>query len=249
MLKKICDEWARRGWLAVRYNLPYRRRRPKGPPSGSAATDQAGVVEAIELVARAGQRARHRGRPFLRRPDDVDGGRRRRGAVDVLTLFSYPLHPPGKPETRPHRTPAAHHGADGVHPRHRRPVRHDRRAARGRGARSPPPPRSSRSPAPATTSAPRHSTSRARGRRGATVALVTTPPGYPPPPDQPPPPDRIRPRPRAPIRHRAATHHRRGLIRLIRRRTTRRLARTRPLLPAPTGGRSSRWCSASSAES
>ena len=37
LLIKICDEWARRGWLAVRYNLPYRRRRPKGPPSGSAA--------------------------------------------------------------------------------------------------------------------------------------------------------------------------------------------------------------------
>ena len=34
LLTKICDEWARRGWLAVRYNLPYRRRRPKGPPSG-----------------------------------------------------------------------------------------------------------------------------------------------------------------------------------------------------------------------
>ncbi len=52
LLVKICDEWARRGWLAVRYNLPYRRRRPKGPPSGSAATDQAGIVEAIALAAR-----------------------------------------------------------------------------------------------------------------------------------------------------------------------------------------------------
>src|SRR5246500_2427284 len=50
LLQQLCDEWARRGWLAVRYNLPYRRRRPKGPPSGSAATDQAAVVEAIELV-------------------------------------------------------------------------------------------------------------------------------------------------------------------------------------------------------
>src|SRR3954471_1463022 len=50
LLTKICDEWARRGWLAVRYTLPYRRRRPKGPPSGSAATDQAGVVEAIEVA-------------------------------------------------------------------------------------------------------------------------------------------------------------------------------------------------------
>ena len=34
----------------MRYNLPYRRRRPKGPPSGSAASDQAGVVEAIALA-------------------------------------------------------------------------------------------------------------------------------------------------------------------------------------------------------
>ena len=32
LLQAICEEWARRGWVAVRYNLPYRRRRPKGPP-------------------------------------------------------------------------------------------------------------------------------------------------------------------------------------------------------------------------
>jgi predicted alpha/beta-hydrolase family hydrolase len=98
LLKKICDEWARRGWLAVRYNLPYRRRRPKGPPSGSAATDQAGVVEAIELV-----------RPMVDGPV-IAGGHSYGGRmtsmvvadgtalVDALTLFSYPLHPPGKPE-------------------------------------------------------------------------------------------------------------------------------------------------------
>jgi predicted alpha/beta-hydrolase family hydrolase len=98
MLKKICDEWAARGWLAVRYNLPYRRRRPKGPPSGSAAADQSGVVEAIELLA-----------TMVEGPV-VAGGHSYGGrmtsmaavadglAVDVLTLFSYPLHPPGKPE-------------------------------------------------------------------------------------------------------------------------------------------------------
>ena len=98
LLKKICDEWARRGWLAVRYNLPYRRRRPKGPPSGSAATDQAGVVEAIELV-----RAMAKG-PVIAGGHSY-GGRMTSMAiaegaarVDALTLFSYPLHPPGKPE-------------------------------------------------------------------------------------------------------------------------------------------------------
>jgi predicted alpha/beta-hydrolase family hydrolase len=98
LLTKICDEWARRGWLAVRYNLPYRRRRPKGPPSGSAASDQAGVVEAIALAH------------TLSDGPVIAGGHSYGGrmtsmviaegsaAVDVLTLFSYPLHPPGKPE-------------------------------------------------------------------------------------------------------------------------------------------------------
>jgi len=98
LLKKICDEWASRGWLAVRYNLPYRRRRPKGPPSGSAAKDQAGIVEAIELV-----------RTMADGPV-VAGGHSYGGRmtsmvvaegtakIDALTLFSYPLHPPGKPE-------------------------------------------------------------------------------------------------------------------------------------------------------
>jgi len=98
LLIRICDEWASRGWLAVRYNLPYRRRRPKGPPSGSAATDQAGVVEAIELAG------------TLTKGPVIAGGHSYGGrmtsmviadeaaAVDVLTLFSYPLHPPGKPE-------------------------------------------------------------------------------------------------------------------------------------------------------
>lgn len=98
LLKKICDEWARRGWLAVRYNLPYRQRRPKGPPSGSAAKDQAGVVEAITLAH------------TLTKGPVIAGGHSYGGrmtsmviadqaaAVDALTLFSYPLHPPGKPE-------------------------------------------------------------------------------------------------------------------------------------------------------
>jgi predicted alpha/beta-hydrolase family hydrolase len=102
LLQRLCDEWARRGWLAVRYNLPYRRLRPKGPPSGSAATDRAGIVEAIAVC-----------RGLAEGPLIVGGhsygGRQTsmvvaEGAgasdvpVDVLTLFSYPVHPPGKPE-------------------------------------------------------------------------------------------------------------------------------------------------------
>jgi predicted alpha/beta-hydrolase family hydrolase len=98
LLKKICDEWARRGWLAVRYNLPYRRRRPKGPPSGSAATDQAGIVEAIELVRNMAKgpvvAGGHSYGGRMTSMVVADGA----AGVDALTLFSYPLHPPGKPE-------------------------------------------------------------------------------------------------------------------------------------------------------
>jgi len=98
LLQRICDEWAARGWLAIRYNLPYRRRRPKGPPSNSAASDQTGIVEAVAMA-----RTLTRG-PVLAGGHSY-GGRMTSMAVadgaakvDALTLFSYPLHPPGKPE-------------------------------------------------------------------------------------------------------------------------------------------------------
>ena len=82
----------------MRYNLPYRRRRPKGPPSGHATKDQAGVVEAIELahtladgpVIAGGHSYGGRMTSMVAADKTAD--------IDVLTLFSYPLHPPGKPE-------------------------------------------------------------------------------------------------------------------------------------------------------
>jgi predicted alpha/beta-hydrolase family hydrolase len=101
LLQQVCDEWARRGWLAVRYNLPYRRRRPTGPPSGSAATDRAGIVEAITVCRDLADG------PLIAGGHSY-GGRQTSMVVasaeaspikvDVLTLFSYPVHPPGKPE-------------------------------------------------------------------------------------------------------------------------------------------------------
>ena len=102
LLQKICDEWARRGWLAVRYNLPYRRRRPKGPPSGSAATDRAGIVEAIAVCRDladgpllAGGHSYGGRLTSMVVADCVESAAQ---LVDLLTLFSYPVHPPGKPE-------------------------------------------------------------------------------------------------------------------------------------------------------
>jgi predicted alpha/beta-hydrolase family hydrolase len=97
MLVRLCDQWACRGWLAVRYDLPFRRRRPTGPPSGSATTDQAGIAEAVALARTltdgpvlAGGHSYGGRMTSMAVADGLD--------VDVLTLFSYPLHPPGKPE-------------------------------------------------------------------------------------------------------------------------------------------------------
>ncbi len=98
LLQRLCDEWARRGWLAVRYNLPYRRRRAKGPPSGSAAADRAGIMEAIAVCRDlADGPLIAGGHSYGGRQTSMvvaEGGQ----PMDVLTLFSYPLHPPGKPE-------------------------------------------------------------------------------------------------------------------------------------------------------
>lgn len=97
LLVALCDEWARRDWLAIRYDLPFRRRRPKGPPSGSAASDQAGIAEAIAQARRLTDG------PVIAGGHSY-GGRLTSMAVaagapvDVLALSSYPLHPPGKPE-------------------------------------------------------------------------------------------------------------------------------------------------------
>src|SRR6516164_5120225 len=101
LLQQVCDEWARRGWIAVRYNLPYRRRRPTGPPSGSAATDRAGIVEAIAVcrgladgpLIAGGHSYGGRQTSMVVASDEASPIE-----VDLLTLFSYPVHPPGKPE-------------------------------------------------------------------------------------------------------------------------------------------------------
>lgn len=95
MLQRLCDEWARRGFLAVRYDLPFRRQRPKGPPSRSGTGDRAGIVEAVAVCRGLADG------PLIAGGHSY-GGRMtsmvvaaKEANVDVLTLFSYPLHPPG----------------------------------------------------------------------------------------------------------------------------------------------------------
>ena len=83
------------GFTVLRYDLPFRQARPKGPPRPSdAARDREGLRQAVQSL-----RAQVSGRVFL--GGQSYGGRQASilaagapGLADALLLLSYPLHPP-----------------------------------------------------------------------------------------------------------------------------------------------------------
>jgi predicted alpha/beta-hydrolase family hydrolase len=105
LLARISEELASAGYLVLRYNLPFRRERPKGPPfPAQAARDREGVARAIEALRRDAEFGKD-GRAFA--GGHSYGGRQsamaaaeRAGMADALLLFSYPLHPPAKPNQK-----------------------------------------------------------------------------------------------------------------------------------------------------
>jgi uncharacterized protein len=99
LLVAAAAAFAAAGLSVLRCDLPFRQRRPIGPPSPStAAADRAGLKSAVaalrELipgpVLLAGQSYGGRQATMLAADEpDLAAG---------LLLFSYPLHPPGKPD-------------------------------------------------------------------------------------------------------------------------------------------------------
>lgn len=99
LLIAVADALASAGITVLRFDLPFRQKRPNGPPHPSgAAADREGLRAAADYL-----RTRVPGRVFL--GGQSYGGRQASmlaaevpDAVDALLLLSYPLHPPGKPE-------------------------------------------------------------------------------------------------------------------------------------------------------
>ncbi len=98
LLVALADKFAASGISTLRCDLPFRQRRPQGPPSPSDAKhDQAGLRRAVELMKKL-----FAGSAFL---GGVSYGGRQAGMlvaaeptlVDGLLLLSYPLHAPGRP--------------------------------------------------------------------------------------------------------------------------------------------------------
>ena len=98
LLVLIAQDLATAGLSVLRCDLPYRQRRPHGPPSpASAKEDQQGLRRAVTLM-----KEHFTGRAFL--GGSSYGGRQATllaasdpRFVEGLLLLSYPLHPPGKP--------------------------------------------------------------------------------------------------------------------------------------------------------
>lgn len=99
LLVALAEAFVAQGISVLRCDLPFRQRRPSGPPSPASATvDQAGLHRAAELM-----QSECKGRVFL--GGASYGGRQASmllasdsAAADALLLLSYPLHPPGKPQ-------------------------------------------------------------------------------------------------------------------------------------------------------
>ena len=99
LLVAAASAFAEAGFCVLRCDLPFRQRRPKGPPSPStAAADRAGLKGAVAAI-----RDLVPGPVFL--GGQSYGGRQATmlaadepGIAAGLLLFSYPLHPPGRPD-------------------------------------------------------------------------------------------------------------------------------------------------------
>jgi uncharacterized protein len=97
LLVALANSFCASGMTVLRCDLPFRQKRPSGPPRGTAELDQQGLAAAV-----ASARRQTSGRVFL--GGHSYGGRQasmlaadRPGLVEALLLLSYPLHPPQKP--------------------------------------------------------------------------------------------------------------------------------------------------------
>jgi predicted alpha/beta-hydrolase family hydrolase len=87
------------GWTVLRYDLPFRKERPKGPPHpSSAGRDRAAIRAAVLAVRDLGvQRVICGGHSYGGRQSTMLAAEEP-GLVEGLLLLAYPLHPPRKRE-------------------------------------------------------------------------------------------------------------------------------------------------------
>jgi predicted alpha/beta-hydrolase family hydrolase len=98
LLVRVAEAFTNAGWYVLRCDLPFRRRKPFGPPMPSgAAEDRQGLkAAATELKAIAGGEVFIGGHSYGGRQASMLAAEEPQLAAGLL-LLSYPLHPPNKP--------------------------------------------------------------------------------------------------------------------------------------------------------
>ena len=99
LLVEVAKRFSAAGVWVLRCDLPFRQRRASGPPSpATAAGDRAGLRAAVEVLRESAPGSIYLGghsyggrQATMLAADEPD-------VAAGLLLFSYPLHPPGKPE-------------------------------------------------------------------------------------------------------------------------------------------------------
>jgi hypothetical protein len=101
LLAKIARLFCEAGYLVLRYDLPFRQQRPKGPPfPAGAARDREGVAQAVaEIRTLAAGPVLAGGHSYGGRQTAMLAAEKP-ALADALLLLSYPLHPPAKPEQK-----------------------------------------------------------------------------------------------------------------------------------------------------
>ena len=99
LLARLARSFAEAGLVVLRYDLPFRQQRPKGPPyPAAAARDREGVAQAIDALRRIAPGPIFAGGISYGGRQTAMAAAERPGLADALLLLSYPLHAPGKPE-------------------------------------------------------------------------------------------------------------------------------------------------------
>jgi len=99
LLASLARAFAAAGLVVLRYDLPFRQLRPKGPPMpAGAARDREGVEQAVKALQAMASGPIFAGGHSYGGRQTAMAASERPGMAAALLLLSYPLHPPAKPE-------------------------------------------------------------------------------------------------------------------------------------------------------
>ena len=89
------------GYVVLRYDLPFRQQRPKGPPfPAAAARDREGIEWAVEAVRQMAPGNLYAGGHSYGGRQTAMLAATQPNLAAALLLLSYPLHPPKQPENK-----------------------------------------------------------------------------------------------------------------------------------------------------